>query len=276
MKVVGHTLVWHSQTPKWVFEDANGKPVDRNTLLERMKEHITTVVGRYKGRIKGWDVVNEALDEDGSLRKSKWLNIIGEDFIEKAFQFAHEADPDAELYYNDYSIENLPKLQGVLRIVNNLKLKGIKIDGIGIQGHYAFDFPTLEQLDNALKQFSATGLKIMFTELDLNLLPTPMRGGNADISTNIEAKEKYNPYSNGLPDSVQQELANRYSEIFKILVKYKHYIDRVTFWGVTDGDSWLNNWPVRGRTNYPLIFDREGKPKPAFDAVINAVKVPGS
>lgn len=270
MVIIGHTLVWHNQTPKWVFEDEKGQPVSRDELLNRMKDHIQTVVGRYKGKIKGWDVVNEALNEDGTLRQSNWLKIIGEDYLAKAFQFAHEADPDAELYYNDYSLENEGKGKGAINLVKKLQAQKVRVTGIGTQGHWNLEYPTKEQLEKTLTEFSKVG-KVMVTELDVDVLPSPYGYSGAEITTNFELQEKLNPYKKGLPDDVQKKLTARYGELFKILLKYKN-INRVTFWGVTDGDSWKNGFPVRGRTNYPLLFDREWKPKPAFDAVIMAAK----
>ncbi|OGU48443.1 MAG: 1,4-beta-xylanase [Ignavibacteria bacterium GWB2_36_8] len=266
--IVGHTLIWHNQTPKRVFEDEQGNPVDRETLLNRMRSHIHTVIGRYKGRINGWDVVNEALDEDGTLRQSQWLEIIGDDYLIKAFEFAHEADPDAELYYNDYSLENEPKRNGAIKLIKKLLAEGVKIDGVGLQGHYKMDWPTTSQLDSTIKAFAALGIKIMITELDVDVLPYDWQNHGADITLNIELQEKLNPYKNGLPDSVQQSLAKRYASLFDVLTNNNETVSRVTFWGVSDKDSWLNNWPVRGRMNYPLLFDRNGEPKPAFEAVI--------
>jgi len=265
---IGHVLVWHAQTPRWVFQDSSGKSVDRETLLNQMKDHIQTVVGRYKGKVKGWDVVNEALNEDGTLRESQWLKIIGEDYINKAFEFAHEADPDAELYYNDYSLENEPKRNGAVKLLKKLLAGGVKIDGVGLQGHYKMDWPTTQQLDSTIKAFADLGLKVMITELDLDVLPYQDLNHTAEVSLNVEMKENLNPYKNGLPDSAQQSLADRYANIFKVFVGNSDKINRITFWGVTDKDSWLNNWPVKGRTNYPLLFDRYGEPKPAFEAVI--------
>jgi endo-1,4-beta-xylanase len=272
MFIIGHTLVWHAQTPRWVFEDKDGKPETREMLLKKMKEHIQTVVGHYKGRVKGWDVVNEALDEDGSLRKSQWLKIIGEDFIEKAFQYAHEADPNAELYYNDYSIENEPKLNGVIKIIKDLQSKGIKISAVGIQGHYLLNDPSPSKIENCILKISSTGVPVQFTELDVNVLPTPFNNPGADITLKADYQEKYNPYVSGMPDSVQQKLSKYYQDIFSVFVKQEKNIKRITFWGVTDNNSWLNNWPIRGRTNYPLLFDRQGNKKPAYDAVIQTVK----
>jgi endo-1,4-beta-xylanase len=270
MFIVGHNLIWHQQTPKEVFMDAGGKPVDRKTLLERMRGHIQTVVGRYKGRIKGWDVVNEALNEDGSLRRSNWLRIIGEDYIAKAFQFAHEADPNAELYYNDYSLESEPKRKGALKLIKKLKSQGIPVTAVGLQGHDNWDFPTLGQQEKTITDFAALGVKIMITELDIDVLPVAAAPG-ADINIKLELKEGMNPYKDVLPPEIEQKLAQRYADLFKVFLKHKDVITRVTFWGVTDAASWLNNYPVRGRTNYPLLFDRNGNAKPAFAAIIKAV-----
>jgi endo-1,4-beta-xylanase len=270
MFIIGHTLIWHNQTPKWVFEDDQGNPVSRDELLKRMKDHIQTVVGRYKGRIKGWDVVNEALNDDGSLRQSPWLKIIGEDYLVKAFQFAHEADPEAELYYNDFSLENEAKRSGAINLVKKLQKEKVRVAGIGTQGHWNLQYPALDQLEETIKQFSKLG-KVMVTELDVDVLPSPNGFSGAEITANFELQEKLNPYKNGLPDEIQTKLANRYAEIFKVFLKHQKEIARVTFWGVTDGDSWKNGFPVRGRTNYPLLFDRQWNPKPAFEAVIQTV-----
>jgi len=274
MFIVGHTLVWHSQTPRWVFFDANGNRVSRDTLLARLRDHIHTVVGRYKGRIKGWDVVNEAVDEDGSLRKSLWHEIIGPDYIEKAFQWANEADPQAELYYNDYSVENAPKRNGIVNLVRNLQSKGIRVTAVGLQGHNRLEWPTLAQQDSTIAAFAALGVKVAITELDIDVLPRATRAQTADVSVSAAPSAGLNPYTAGLPDSVQQALAKRYADLFGVYMKHRGTVTRVTFWGVADGDSWLNGWPVRGRTSYPLLFDRAGQPKPAFHAVIRAAEKP--
>ncbi|MGA3144830.1 MAG: endo-1,4-beta-xylanase [Verrucomicrobiota bacterium] len=274
MFVIGHNLVWHSQTPKWVFQDEKGNPVDRDTLLARMSNHISTVVGRYKGKIGGWDVVNEALNEDGTLRDSPWKKIIGEDYLLKAYQFAHEADPQAELYYNDYSLENAPKRNGAIVLIKKLQAQGVHIAGVGLQGHYKMDWPSPVQVDETIAAFSPLGVKVMITELDLNLLPAATQSQAAEVSMNFALRAELNPYTNGLPAAVQQQLAQRYADLFAVFVKHHDVVSRVTFWGVTDGDSWLNNWPVKGRTAYPLLFDRNCQPKPAFNAVIQTSKLP--
>mgnify|MGYP003815868211 CR=1 FL=1 len=272
MFIVGHTLVWHSQTPKWVFESEPGKPASREQLIERMHDHISTIVGRYKGVVKGWDVVNEALNEDGSFRESPWFKIIGEDYIELAFKFAHEADPEAKLYYNDFSIENKPKRDGTVRLFKMLKEKGVTIDGIGIQEHVKMNWPSAEQLDSTINDFHSAGADVMITELDVDVLPAADKSNTADVNLKLEMQKELDPYTSGLPDSVQNALANRYAELFNVYIRNSDKISRVTLWGVTDKDSWLNNWPVRGRTSYPLLFSRSGEPKKAYYSIINAAE----
>ena len=272
MRVIGHTLVWHNQTPRWVFQNANGGPASRDTLLARMRDHIYMVVGRYKGRIFGWDVVNEAVDEDGSLRRSPWLTIIGPDFIEKAYSYAREADPNAELYYNDYSLENAPKRNGALALIRKLQSEGIRIAAVGLQGHYKLDWPTIAQIDTTIDAFAALGIKVNITELDVDVLPAVTQRPTAEVTAQGTSAAGSNPYAAGLPDSLQRRLTRRYADLFQAFVRHRDVIDRVTFWGVGDGDSWLNNWPVRGRTSYPLLFDRQHRAKPAFDAVMRVVR----
>jgi endo-1,4-beta-xylanase len=272
MWIVGHNLVWHSQVPQWVFQDENGAPLNRDALLKRMRDHIMTVAGRYKGRIDSWDVVNEALNEDGTLRQSQWLKIIGDDYIAKAFRYAHEADPHAELNYNDYNLENEAKRNGAVALVKRLKDQGIAIAAVGLQGHDNLDWPTVEQQDATIAAFKGLGVKVCITELDVDVLPAAGRQPTADVAATAAGAANSNPYAAGLPDSVQQALAKRYADLMGVYLKYRGTVTRVTFWGVTDGDSWKNNFPVRGRTNYPLLFDRAGKPKPAFHAAIQAAR----
>ena len=277
MFIVGHTLVWHSQTPRWVFQDSSGKPLTRDALLARMKDHIQTVVGRYKGRIKGWDVVNEALNEDGTMRRSPWYTIIGDDFIAKAFQYAHEADPAAELYYNDYNLENAAKRNGAAELVKKLQAQGIPIAAVGSQTHEKlYNTATAAKLDTTISVLGALGVKVNITELDVDVLPAATRNRTADVGVTAQGamNAAVNPFAAGLPDSVQRKLAGRYAELFRVFVKHRGTIDRITFWGAGDGDSWLNDWPMRGRTNYPLLFDRQDLPKPAFDAVLQTARQP--
>jgi endo-1,4-beta-xylanase len=272
MWTVGHNLVWHSQVPDWVFHDDKGNLLTRDALLERMHEHIQTVVGRYRGKIQSWDVVNEALNEDGTLRPSLWEKIIGDDYIAKAFEYAHEADPDAQLTYNDYNLENPAKRDGAVALVKKLKAEGVPISCVGIQDHDSLTWPTAEQEDAAIAAFAALGVKVAISELDVDVLPAAMQGPTADVSVNVASNPKLNPYPDGLPDAVQAELSQRYAELFRVFVKHRDAISRVTLWGVTDGGSWKNDWPVRGRTDYPLLFDRNDKPKPAFFAVVKAAQ----
>jgi endo-1,4-beta-xylanase len=267
MFITGHTLVWHSQTPRWVFENAQGQPLTRDELLARMKDHITTVVGRYKGRIKGWDVVNEALNEDGTLRESPWKRIIGSDYVIKAFQFAHEADPAAELYYNDYNLDYPAHRDGAIRLVKSLQAAGVPIHAVGTQEHLKLTTPSIALVDSSIRLIAATGVKVNVTELDIDMLPAATRSATADVSVRAAAAASLDPYKAGLPDSLQRALARRYEDLFRVYIANRGVIDRVTFWGVSDKDSWLNGWPVPGRTNYPLLFDRENKPKPAYHRV---------
>ncbi len=263
MFIVGHTLIWHSQLAPFVKNIKS-----RDSLLLFMTNHINTVAGRYAGKVNSWDVVNEALNEDGSLRNSIFLEIIGEDYIRKAFELASKAAPNTELYYNDYNIEEPKKRAGAIALIKKLKAAGTRIDGIGIQAHWSIKGLPLKDIENSILEYSALGLKISFTELDLSCLPNPWDLKGADVSQNYEGSPFMNPYPEGLPDSVQTKLAKCYEDLFKLFIKYKDKIERVTFWGVNDGQSWLNNWPIKGRTNYPLLFDRNFAPKPAFEKVV--------
>lgn len=272
MAIHGHTLIWHSQAPSWFFIDDSGNEISREVLIQRMKDHIFTVVGRYKGRVHTWDVVNEAILDDGSFRKSKFYEIIGEDFIKLAFQFAHEADPDAQLYYNDYSMANFGKRAGVVAMVRNLQQQGVRIDGIGMQGHIGLRYPAIEEFEKSILAFSELGVKVMVTELDLTVLPSPWEEVGAEVSTNFEYSQKVDPYIDGLPIDVQDAFTDRYLSFFQLFIKHQDKIERVTLWGVNDGNSWKNNWPIRGRTDYPLLFERDNKPKAVVKEIIKAVQ----
>lgn len=259
--ITGHCLIWHSQAPRWFFTDSLGNDVSREVMIERMKTHISTVVGRYKGRIKGWDVVNEAIMEDGSYRNSKFYQIVGEDFIKLAFQFAHEADPDAELYYNDYNEWFPGRRDAIVKMVRDFKNEGIRIDGIGMQGHIGMESPSLDEYEAAIVAYANEGMKVMVTELDMSILPQPDRNVGADIATSFEYKQKLNPYTEGVPEEQMLAWDNRMVALFQLLLKHSDSVSRVTLWGVSDGMSWKNNFPVRGRTDYPLLFDRTYQPK---------------
>lgn len=264
LKVNGHTLVWHSQLPAFV---RNMKSAD--SLRQFLRDHITTVAGRYKGKVFSWDVVNEALEENGSLRRSVFLQLLGEDYIVEAFRLAQQAAPDAELYYNDYNIENPKKRAGAIALIKKLKAAGVRIDGVGIQGHWQASRIPLADIEQSIQEFAALGVQVMFTELDLSVLPNPWDSNVADVNLSSTSNTaNANPYPNGLPDSVQTLLSKGYQNLFTLFLKYTGQISRITFWGVNDGQSWLNGWPIRGRTNYPLLFDRAYLPKPAFYSVI--------
>ncbi|MBN1184582.1 MAG: endo-1,4-beta-xylanase [Bacteroidales bacterium] len=269
MFIIGHTLIWHSQVPKWFFVDSLGNDVSREVLINRMKNHIQTLVSRYKGRVKGWDVVNEAILDDGSWRTNKFYDIIGEGYIKMAFQFAHEADPDAELYYNDYSMTKEGKRNGVVSMVRKLQEEGIKIDGIGMQAHCVMDYPSIMEFEKSILAFAALNINVMITELDLSILPQPEDDSRANVSISYEYQQTMNPYVSDLPESVSLAHQKRYLELFKLFIKHHDKISRVTLWGVTDNQSWKNNWPIYGRKDYPLLFDRQYQPKPFVNTIIN-------
>lgn len=275
MYIVGHNLVWHNQVPGWVFRDDEGNLLSRDALLKRMREHIFTVVGRYKGKIQSWDVVNEALNDDGTMRQSLWEKIIGDDYVAKAFEYAHEADPQAQLTYNDYDLENPAKRKGAIALIKKLQAEGVPITSVGLQNHDNLTQPTAEQEDATISAFGALGLKVAISELDIDVLPAGGHQDSADVNLHIAQNPKLNPYVNGLPEGVQQKLARRYADLFRVFVKHAGVVTRVTFWGVTNRNSWLNNQPVWGRINYPLLFRRDGDPTPAFYAVVNTASRKG-
>jgi len=268
MHIVGHTLIWHSQAPRWFFVDEEGNDISREVLIERMRHHISNVVGRYKDRVHGWDVLNEAIVEDGSYRKSKFYEIIGEEYVELAFQFAAEADPDADLYYNDYGMANPGRRKGVIEMVKNLQAKGIKIDGIGMQGHLNLESLNLAEFEKSIVAFAELGVKVMITEFDLTILPFPTQDVTADVGLRAEYEARMNPYADGFTPEILDEWNEACAGIFRLFLKHQDKISRVTTWGVTDNHSWKNNWPIRGRTDYPLLFDRDYQPKPVVHTII--------
>jgi endo-1,4-beta-xylanase len=273
---VGHCLVWHAQTPRWFFQGPDDKPAGRELALDRLRKHIAGVVGHFKGRVKQWDVVNEAISDtpDEWLRPSPWLKAVGDDYFAEAFRAAHDADPDAVLIYNDYGIDKSPKRAKALKLLKSLIDKKVPIHAVGIQGHWRMDTLDVAEVEEAVKQFGALGLKVMITELDLSVLPARYQGADTARTErpSEEQRAAMNPYTKGLPDAVAEKHAERYRQLFAVFLRHKDVIGRVTFWGTYDGHSWLNNFPVRGRTDYPLLFDREGKPKAAFFAVTKAAQ----
>lgn len=251
----GHTLCWHQQTPEWMFKDANGNTTSKEVLLARLKDHITQVVTRYIGKIYAWDVVNEAIDDDDSkfLRETNWYNICGEEYIAKAFRWAHEADPDALLFYNDYNTEFPGKRDKVYRLMKQLLDEGVPVHGVGLQGHWDINNPTEKDLRDAIEKFSSLGLKIQITELDVSVYSY----NETDPSDNVFTAQR------------ELKQAEKYEMIFRVFRDYKNVITGITFWNISDRNSWLDNFPVKGRKNYPLLFDQNLKPKKAYWKVVN-------
>ena len=281
MFIVGHTLVWHNQTPPWFFTDAEGKPNTPAAQLERMRSHIEAVAGRYKGRIHAWDVVNEVIGDDGGYRPTTWVRGVGngDTLVSHAFRYAARYAPGAELYYNDFNAWRPAKRDGIVRLVRMLQKQGIRIDGVGMQGHWGLNYPENRYIEAAIDSFAALGVKVMITELDVDVLPLTKEGqiigqSMAEPQWQNEEFEKFlDPYAAGIPDSVQRQLTARYEELFRIFWRKRDKIDRVTFWGAHDGLSWKNGYPIPRRTNYPLLFDRNRRPKPAYDAVLRVPRL---
>lgn len=257
MAVRGHTLVWHNQTPAWVFENEDGSQTDRVTLLARMKSHINTVVSRYRGELYAWDVVNEAVSDSGSelLRPSKWLDIIGEDFIAKAFEYAHEADPEALLFYNDYNEADPVKSEKIYTLVKSLLEQGVPIHGIGLQAHWSLYHPSLDNIRVAIEKYASLGVKLHITELDVSMFAFDDR--RTDLTAPTE--------------EMLALQAERYGQFFRLFQEYSEYITSVTFWGAADDYTWLDHFPVRGRKNWPFLFDAKHQPKPSYSEVLKTV-----
>ena len=269
MHIVGHALVWHNQLAD--FMKTTGS---RSEFKKHVENHINTVVSRYKGKIDAWDVVNEAFNENGSLRPSVFKNQMGDNYIEDVFKLAETADPDADLIYNDYNLYKPAKRAGVLKMVKKLQENGTKINAIGVQAHWRLNSPSLMEIEQIILDISDLGVEVMFTELDVTVLPNPWELVGAEVTQNFskfEGDPKMDPYPKALPKSVEKQLAKRYEDIFKLFIKHQDKISRVTFWGVMDKHSWLNDWPIKGRTNYPLLFDRNYQPKKAYNKLINLV-----
>jgi endo-1,4-beta-xylanase len=269
MHIVGHALVWHNQLAD--FMKTTGS---RSEFKKHVENHINTVVSRYKGKIDAWDVVNEAFNENGSLRPSVFKNQMGDNYIEDVFKLAETADPDADLIYNDYNLYKPAKRAGVLKMVKKLQENGTKINAIGVQAHWRLNSPSLMEIEQIILDISDLGVEVMFTELDVTVLPNPWELVGAEVTQNFskfEGDPKMDPYPKALPKSVEKQLAKRYEDIFKLFIKHQDKISRVTFWGVMDKHSWLNDWPIKGRTNYPLLFDRNYQPKKAYNKLINLI-----
>ena len=260
LKVRGHTLCWHNQTPGWFFTDSLGKQVSREVLLGRLKRHITDVVSRYKGKVYAWDVVNEAVPDTGTdiYRQSKFYSILGEEYIEKAFEYAHAADPNAMLFYNDYNTENAAKQDKIYRLLQKLKAKKVPINGVGLQGHWSIYEPTAQEINASINRFASLGLVVQITELDLSVYP----------KEHVRRQRKDTDKSEFTPEMADKQAA-QYKMLFEQFRKHKGTVTGVTFWNVSDKSTWLDNFPVPGRKDYPLLFDQNYQPKKAFWGVVN-------
>ncbi|MEZ9368427.1 endo-1,4-beta-xylanase [Shewanella sp. 10N.286.51.B2] len=277
MFVVGHTLVWHNQTPDWFFKQKNGEANSPEQQIDRMEQHIKLVAGRYLGKVDAWDVLNEVIGDDGNYRQTVWTNVIGsgDEMAKAAFTFAAKYAPNTELYYNDFNAWKPAKRDGIVRMIKMLQSEGIKIDGVGIQAHWGLNFPKGHLIEEAIDVYAALGLKVMITELDIDVLPFTKEGqviGQGFMHPQFQEQEfktYLDPYSDHLPADIEAKLAARYTELFDIFKAKREKIDRVTFWGLHDGMSWKNDYPIPNRTNYPLLWDRKHQPKPAFKALFN-------
>ena len=283
MKIHGHALIWPTETPDWVFQKANGGHASREEVLDRMKTYIEEVMLHFKGKIQIWEVVSDAFNDDGTLRDSLWRRTVGDDYIVRAFEFAHAADPSAKLVYNDCDSYNPAKHLSIVLLLRELKSRGL-IHAVGIQGHWSLDYPDTNKIGEYIREYASMGLKVLITEMDIDVLPTPPGYHPLPDSTmpfkipnsptyikdyQYEYQQRYDPYSkSGLPDRISRLLAVRYSSLFKLFLTMSNTIYSVTFWGLDDGSSWLNNYPDPGRTNYPLLFDRQLKAKPCYDAIV--------
>jgi endo-1,4-beta-xylanase len=253
-------LCWHNQTPRWLFMDSTGKTVSKEVLLQRLKDHITAVVSRYKGAVYAWDVVNEAVSDSAGqfLRNSPWLQICGEEYIAKAFEYAHAADPKALLFYNDYNEINPAKREKIYTLIKNLKEKGVPIDGVGLQGHWSIYEPTVDQLDAMIKRFADLGIKIQITEMDISVY----------LKEHTRRDRKPGDENDSFTPEQEQKQMDMYRMCFTTFRKYKKNLSAVTFWNISDRNSWLDNFPVQGRKDYPLLFDKNLQPKKAFWEVV--------
>lgn len=280
MFTVAHTLVWHNQTPDWFFTNSKNEPNTSAQQLEQMRKHIELVAGRYRNKVDAWDVVNEVIADDGSYRPTVWVNRVGDGdtMVKAAFKYAQQYSPNTELYYNDFNAWRPEKRDGIIRMIKMLQKEGIRIDGIGIQAHWGLNFPEMQYIEQAIDAYAALGIKVMITELDIDVLPLTKEGQitGTDMMKpqfQLEEFETYlDPYKNGLPSDVEAQLNARYKALFELFYAKRDKIDRVTFWGLHDGMSWKNDYPIPNRTNYPLLWDRNLNPKPVIKTIADVVK----
>lgn len=274
LKVQGHCLIWHSQCAPWFHFDEDGKLVSPEVLKKRMREHIYTIVNHFKGRVDAWDVVNEAFEDDGSPRKSLFYQILGTDYIPLAFQYAHEADPNALLFYNDYSMNKATKVTGVANFFRPLIRQGLPVTAIGMQGHMILEDGAeqiISQYDNSISTIAATGVPTFFSELDISVLPNPYGFSGANVSDRFAYRPEMDPYIEGLPKEMETAVDNFWVDFYKMLIRHRQDILRVNFWCLNDANSWRNDFPIRGRHDYATLFDRNSQPKPVIQKLIDLV-----
>ncbi|HEX6914121.1 MAG TPA: endo-1,4-beta-xylanase [Chitinophagaceae bacterium] len=259
MKIRGHTLLWHRQLPDWLFRNPDGTRAPRQLVMQRLKDHITTVVSRYKKQVYAWDVVNEAISDNPNefYRSDPLFQVCGEEYLDSAFAWAHTADPEAVLFYNDYNEYKPLKRARIIRLITTLRNRGIPVHAAGLQAHWSIYEPSALDLEQTLEDFRSAGIPIQITELDVSIFPKDPRSAaavQADTSRAFTAEK-------------QKLQSAQYEQVFRLLRKYRQNITGVTFWNITDRRTWLDNFPVHGRKDYPLLFDSNMKPKPAFRKV---------
>ena len=274
LKVQGHCLIWHSQCAPWFHFDKDGKLVSREELKKRMREHIYTIVSHFKGRIDAWDVCNECFEDDGSPRKSLFWQILGTAYIPLAFQYAHEADPNVQLFYNDYSMNKPTKVEGVANFFRPLIEQGLPVTAIGMQGHMILEDAKelLPQYDHSIKTIAALGVPTFFSELDLSVLPNPYGFSGANVSDRFTYTPEKDPFKDGLTKEKEAEINQYWVDFYKMLIPHKDNILRVNFWCLNDANSWRNDFPIQGRSDYATLYDRQNQPKGMIQEIINLVK----
>ena len=276
MRILGHCLIWHSQCAPWFHYDEQGNLVSPEVLKKRMREHIFTIVNHFRGRIDAWDVVNEAFEDDGTPRKSLFYQILGSDYIPLAFQYAHEADPTAELYYNDFSMNKATKVEGVTNFFRPLIKQGLPITAIGMQGHMILEDNTdnrlIKQYEHSIETIASLGIPTFFSELDISVLPNPYGFSGANVSDQFAYRPEMDPYIKGLSKEKTLELEQFWVDFYRMLISHHEDIIRVNFWCLNDANSWRNDFPINGRTDYATLFDRQSKPKPFVKKLIELVK----
>ena len=275
LKVLGHCLIWHSQCAPWFHYDKQGKLVSKEVLKKRMREHIYTIVNHFRGRVDAWDVVNEAFEDDGTPRKSLFYEILGTDYIPLAFQYAHEADPTIELYYNDFSMNKAKKVEGVCDFFRPLIRQGLPVTAIGMQGHMILeDNNYVSEYEHSIETIAALGVKTFFSEVDISVLPNPYAFSGAEVSKRFEYRPEMDPYRDSLPAQKEKELEEFWISFYQMLLRHKDNISRVSFWCLNDANSWRNDWPIPGRTDYCTLFDRQNRPKPFVQKLVELIVSP--